>query len=370
MIKKTVKKVGGVFGINEVREEINALSKENDKLSRQVACTQKTLDDLWKLTNDLFPIVWRANERIDELEKQLVHMRTLQTLQYQSLANISGGKTSDGRKRFFETINPAQGDLRIYQLGCVKMLKVLIEICEQHDLKIWLHSGTLLGAVRGQKFIPWDDDVDVAMMRDDIRKLRQILENNPKYRVALAFDYINKSRQLRFRTRDPQNPCFVDIFINDYSNETDVKKADLEWKRTKQAITEKFEQTKSPLMQVWKDKVIIEETDDGGTELNELFAKYYDNKVIVEACDAKSVAWGLDNFETIGPKLFDKQIIFPTVFLDFEGVKCPVPHDYMRFLTSLFGDIWEVPNDLGLHFQHVDLRKQNFQVIRQFVGEE
>ena len=53
----------------------------------------------------------------------------------------------------------------------MELLKVLLEVCETHHLKIWAEGGTLLGAVRDNGYIPWDDDIDMVMMRDDYDKL-------------------------------------------------------------------------------------------------------------------------------------------------------------------------------------------------------
>ena len=47
----------------------------------------------------------------------------------------------------------------------------LLNVCKKHDLKIWAEGGTLLGAVRHKGFIPWDNDMDFVMMRDDYEKL-------------------------------------------------------------------------------------------------------------------------------------------------------------------------------------------------------
>jgi lipopolysaccharide cholinephosphotransferase len=57
------------------------------------------------------------------------------------------------------------GTLRQAQLKMLAMLKVVEAICKKNGLDYWLEGGTLLGAVRHQGFIPWDDDLDVAMPR-------------------------------------------------------------------------------------------------------------------------------------------------------------------------------------------------------------
>ena len=71
--------------------------------------------------------------------------------------------------------NPEGSALRRVQKELVRMLKVVAGICEEHGLQWWLSSGTLLGAARHKGFIPWDDDLDIVMMREDYLKLEKIL---------------------------------------------------------------------------------------------------------------------------------------------------------------------------------------------------
>ena len=71
--------------------------------------------------------------------------------------------------------NPEGSALRRDQKEMLKALVAFAEICEKHDIKWWLCSGTLLGAARHKGFIPWDDDMDVNMFEDDFRKLEKVL---------------------------------------------------------------------------------------------------------------------------------------------------------------------------------------------------
>jgi lipopolysaccharide cholinephosphotransferase len=67
------------------------------------------------------------------------------------------------------------------QQAGLNILKVLIGICKRHELTYYVYGGTLLGAVRHKGFIPWDDDVDVAMPRKDFEKLKQYVNELPCY---------------------------------------------------------------------------------------------------------------------------------------------------------------------------------------------
>ena len=65
------------------------------------------------------------------------------------------------------------------------ILKDFIDICDENNIDYFLFFGTEIGAVRHQGFIPWDDDIDVIMFRDDYEKFLKIMEglNNEKYMV-------------------------------------------------------------------------------------------------------------------------------------------------------------------------------------------
>ena len=62
-----------------------------------------------------------------------------------------------------------------------EILKVFDAFCKENNIRYFLAFGTLLGAIRYKKFIPWDDDVDVLVPREDYERLVKIFNDNEKY---------------------------------------------------------------------------------------------------------------------------------------------------------------------------------------------
>ena len=104
-------------------------------------------------------------------------------------------------------------------------------ICQKHQIKYVLGFGTLIGAVRHQGFIPWDDDVDICMMRKDYERFKDICrtELNPKYfyqskdtdpEYYHLFDKIRVNgtvfKEDLIAEHDIHHGVYIDIFPMDY----------------------------------------------------------------------------------------------------------------------------------------------------------
>lgn len=143
---------------------------------------------------------------------------------------VSQSVQDELRMRF----NPDGSDLRKVQLRLLDMLLYIDRICKENCIDYWLSSGTLIGAVRHGGFIPWDDDVDVEMMPDGLRRFIKAVEldktgqyavhnhsNDPNYLFAFT-----KLRDLHTRIEEekvvPQKlryeGCSIDIFTMVPSN--------------------------------------------------------------------------------------------------------------------------------------------------------
>lgn len=121
--------------------------------------------------------------------------------------------------------------LRRLQLVELDILTEFVRICDKYGLRYYLVGGTLLGAIRHQGFIPWDDDIDVAMMREDYDRFAQIAaqELDPRYFYQspdtdpyyfLTYNKIRKNGtevyEERFKDSKFHKGIFIDIFPLDF----------------------------------------------------------------------------------------------------------------------------------------------------------
>lgn len=75
----------------------------------------------------------------------------------------------------------------------IKLINEFARICKKHNLRWFAYGGTLLGAARHKGYIPWDDDIDLVMLRPDYEKFKSVVEeelkNHPHYHTWYWFNY-------------------------------------------------------------------------------------------------------------------------------------------------------------------------------------
>lgn len=103
------------------------------------------------------------------------------------------------------------------QVEILKLLKMFHQICIDNNIKYTLHGGSLLGAIREKGFIPWDDDGDIALFRDEYEKLEQKLSHDSNETIYL--DSTRDKVKKVWLKQEGKPTVWLDIFIYDYISE-------------------------------------------------------------------------------------------------------------------------------------------------------
>ena len=116
-------------------------------------------------------------------------------------------------------------EFRTMQLLQLDMLVELDRVCRKNDIKYTIFGGTLLGAVRHKGYIPWDDDADVAMLREDYDKFKKVTnqlnadicyfqdhDTDPEYRWG--YGKLRRTGTTYVRVGQEHLKCKTGVFID------------------------------------------------------------------------------------------------------------------------------------------------------------
>lgn len=250
-------------------------------------------------------------------------------------------------------------ELRKSQYVMLRLLKIIDDICQQNGIQYFLISGSLLGAVRHRGFIPWDDDLDVAMMREDYNKFLEVCKSqlpdscflqtrktDPHYKVYHVPCKLRDTHSLLIEEGNEKSKAcqgiYIDIFPFDkHAPDMDLVKRDLNlWRKfiVLQKYTKKHGRNKlhACLLYLVKSMAILLLhvyflKAEKRIAYNELH--YKDNYKITPGFD---LYWSLTN-------VFEKDDIFPLVKLKFEDGDFFVPRRYDKVLSLIYGDYMKLP---------------------------
>ena len=255
----------------------------------------------------------------------------------------------------FSKYNSEGTTLRRAQLRMLEILVEIDKICCKHNIQYWLDSGTLLGAIRHDGFIPWDDDLDIAVLRKDYKKLRKALQEELPEQFVIQDWTTEKKYPIKFgKVRDrksyyytnnwddkvKENGIFIDIFSVEKGNSKLKKIADFLYKRAFRRIRRDTEKKYEIFIAylIWPLACVL-------VCIARLLALLTSDQMVY--------AYGT----TAMQNEFSKNDIFPLQQIQFEGLQFYSPKNPNGYLTSLYGNYMTIPieKDRETHTNHIEI---------------
>ncbi|KTD09108.1 LicD family protein (phosphorylcholine metabolism) [Legionella gratiana] len=248
----------------------------------------------------------------------------------------------------------SDGRLRQAQLKMLAMLEVIDSICLKHNLDYWLDAGTLLGAVRHQGFIPWDDDVDIAMPRASYEQfLRVAPEEIPDFMWLQTIHsdpgYFNMATPLKIRDRcsrfiekhekgnEPYvQGIFIDVFVYDNMpvDPKQRKRYKFYAKKLSRLLSTKYSKVKTGHYPTLYKTI--------ASLLPKSLLEFFLEKIIYQANTSKSPYVGR-GYNCVGNNLIKHDEIYPLQRVIFETKEFNIPNNAETFLIQQYGDYWTIP---------------------------
>ena len=239
----------------------------------------------------------------------------------------------------------------------IDILLTVDKFCNEHNIKYSLACGTLLGAIRHKGFIPWDDDIDIYLLREDYNKLitafpsllggkysLNSLERNPLWNRPYAKAFDTRTIEVEaVKSNIPNMGVGIDVFPIDEvpDNETEWKHYEkrrlfllncytlktLTWRKGRSLAKNIFALCSSVLLFPWSFRKLAEIID--------IYCQIHNNKGyhhLAENC----LGWP-------GQHSFKKQDMEQVVDIPFEQYTFKAMTGYDDYLTSTYGDYMQLP---------------------------
>ena len=248
--------------------------------------------------------------------------------------------------------------LRALQLKGLEILIYFKEFCQKHGLAFFLCGGCCIGAMRNGGFIPWDDDVDVFMKREDYEKLKELW---PRYADTARYQYCRSDKEHYLRSLLTAISDETTTFIKERQKDLDInhgvrleilpldgcpsgrlqRKLQIMWALLYSMYNNNEPPTsKGRLLQITGRILLFFTPTQKARYRMWRFAEKKMSQYPIEECDYITELCA--RYQYMRGK-YPKEAFAKQKWVDFENVKMPVPAGVEDYLTTAFGDYRKLP---------------------------
>ena len=234
------------------------------------------------------------------------------------------------------------------------LLREFDRVCKKYNLKYYMWFGSLIGAIRHHGFIPWDDDLDVAMLREDYERFMEVAKDEFKAPYFLQTPYTDEGYyysyiKLRnsnstalskaFQYQPFNQGLFLDIFPLDYTDEAEMEDRYTKVKKLAIQNTQYMKLSNPEITIKNEDKERLLKSDP--IVVYEMIQKLAMNHFNVPKPYRALAVWTMSDWHKY---LYDADCFENSKECDFEGLKVLVPGRYDNILRIMYGDYMKLPD--------------------------
>ena len=253
-----------------------------------------------------------------------------------------------------------------------ELLGILVDIktvCDKHQIDYMLCGGTMLGAIRHKGFIPWDDDVDIMMLRSEFDKFKEAFKEELSARYELCEplsdpNYFSKMVKVFKKGTtyveipaagvDGPNMIFVDLFIIENLPEPGLKRKfnsafyDIAFKAASVCLDYKY--PSPPIMEKGKTDRELKKYYLLRRSAGFIFSLFGNIRFYLKICEKlavqeKETDWfGIPSDSGYLDRIYSRELFTNFTTADFCGYEMKIPRDYDSYLKAEYGDYMQIPS--------------------------